>query len=195
MNIEDDILKKCIANNRKAQFTLYKKCYGLMLSICLRYERNKEDAEFMLNQGFMKVLTKLDQYSQDKPFEAWLRRIMINTIIDNYRKTNKENSIIQFKDIASDGTDRDWVDYNLADMQFEAEELRAMISTLPPESLKVFNLYTVEGYAHKEIAEMLGISDGTSKWHLSFARKKLRELIALSIEREATRVKYFEQGQ
>ena len=166
-----------------------------MLSICLRYERNKEDADFMLNQGFMKVLTKLNQYSQDKPFEAWLRRIMINTIIDNYRKNNKENSIIQFRDIASDGGDRTWVGYNLADLNFEAEELLQMISRLPPESKKVFNLYTVEGYAHKEIAEMLGISDGTSKWHLSFARKKLRELIAASIEQEQRRISYFEQGQ
>lgn len=194
MEVKQDILKRCINNERKAQFLLYKSCYSTLLSVCLRYEKNREDADFLLNKGFMKILTKIESFKNDRPFEAWIRRIMINTIIDEYRRTNKENSILQFRDIQGDGLDSRWVDYNAADLEFEAEELLNMVQQLPPESRKVFNLYTIEGYAHKEIAEMLGISDGTSKWHVSFARKKLREMIALSVERQAG-VIYYEQGK
>lgn len=158
-----------------------------MLSVCLRYESNKEDAEFLLNQGFLKIVTKIESFKGNRPFEAWIRRIMINTIIDDYRKHNKDRNIIQFKDILNDGTENEWVEYNAADLNFEAEELLSFIEKLPAESKKVFVLYAIDGYAHKEIAEMLDISDGTSKWHVSFARKKLRELIAQSIEQEANR--------
>lgn len=193
MELDKQIAKACIKNDRKAQFALYKSCYSLLLSVCLRYEKNVEDAEFLLNQGFMKILTKLDTYKYDRPFEAWIRRIMINTIIDHYRKYNKQNSILQFSDITAEGHDARWVEYNAADLDFEAEELLAMVQKLPPESRKVFNLYTMEGYAHKEIAEMLGISDGTSKWHLSFARKKLREMIAIAVEKSSNQ--YYEQGK
>jgi len=135
----------------------------------------------------MKIVTKLDSFKGDRPFEAWIRRIMINTIIDDYRKNSKEKSIIQFKDIQNDGTENSWVEYNAADLKFEAEELLGFIDRLPTESKKVFVLFAVDGYSHKEIAEMLEISDGTSKWHVSFARKKLRELIAQSVEQEALR--------
>tara|TARA_B100000795_G_scaffold55142_1_gene36208 strand:+ start:39006 stop:39581 length:576 start_codon:yes stop_codon:yes gene_type:complete len=187
LEISNEILEGCIANKRKSQFLLYKQCYSILLSICLRYENNKEDAEFLLNQGFMKIVTKLSTFKGDRPFEAWIRRIMINTIIDDYRKNSKEKSIIQFKDIQNDGTENLWVEYNAADLEFEAEELLGFIDKLPTESKKVFVLFAIDGYSHKEIAEMLGISDGTSKWHVSFARKKLRELIAQSVEREAQR--------
>ncbi|MAZ36160.1 MAG: RNA polymerase subunit sigma-70 [Crocinitomicaceae bacterium] len=187
LEISNEILEGCIANKRKSQFLLYKQCYSILLSICLRYEKNKEDAEFLLNQGFMKIVTKLDSFKGDRPFEAWIRRIMINTIIDDYRKNSKEKSIIQFKDIQNDGTENSWVEYNAADLKFEAEELLGFIDRLPTESKKVFVLFAVDGYSHKEIAEMLEISDGTSKWHVSFARKKLRELIAQSVEQEALR--------
>lgn len=187
MEISNEILEGCIANKRKSQFLLYKQCYSILLSICLRYEKNKEDAEFLLNQGFMKIVTKLSTFKGDRPFEAWIRRIMINTIIDDYRKNSKEKSIIQFKDIQNDGTENIWVEYNAADLEFEAEELLGFIDKLPTESKKVFVLFAIDGYSHKEISEMLGISGGTSKWHVSFARKKLRELIAKSIELEALR--------
>jgi RNA polymerase sigma-70 factor (ECF subfamily) len=187
------IVQGCLKNDRKAQFAMYKSCYSILLSVCLRYERNVEDAEFLLNQGFMKILTKLSSFKNDRPFEAWIRRIMINTIIDHHRKYNKQNSILQFSDIQAEGHDTRWVEYNAAYLDFEAEELLAMVQKLPPESRKVFNLYTMEGYAHKEIAEMLGISDGTSKWHLSFARKKLREMIADAVDRSSNQ--YYEQGK
>ena len=187
MEISNEILEGCIANKRKSQFLLYQQCYSILLSICLRYEKNKEDAEFLLNQGFMKIVTKLSTFKGDRPFEAWIRRIMINTIIDDYRKNSKEKSIIQFKDIQNDGTENIWVEYNAADLEFEAEEFLGFIDKLPNESKNVFVIFAIDGYSHKEIAEMLGISDGTSKWHVSFARKKLRELIAKSIELEALR--------
>ena len=194
MEVKKEILEKCMKDDRKAQLALYKSCYGILLSVCLRYEKNKEDAEFLLNKGFFKVLTKLHFFKDDRPFEAWIRRIMINVIIDEYRKTSKRRNVVQFSDIQSVGSnDSRWVEYNAADLDFEAEELLNMVQQLPPESRNVFNLYTVEGYAHKEIGNMLGISDGTSKWHLSFARKKLREMIANALERSSN--SYYEQGK
>ncbi|MCB0483263.1 MAG: RNA polymerase sigma factor [Flavobacteriales bacterium] len=180
MEVEPTLLKQCIANDCRAQLELYKRCYPTLLSVCLRYESNKEDAEFLLNNGFMKILTHLSSYTSEKPFEAWIRRIMLNAIIDNFRKYSKHKNVLDFKDIATDGTENHWVNYNSADLQYEAEELLAMVRSLPTESRRVFNLYAIDGYSHKEIGEKLGISDGTSKWHLSFARKKLREMLAKS---------------
>ena len=125
----------------------------------------------------MKIVTKLDSFKGDRPFEAWIRRIMINTIIDDYRKNSKEKSIIQFKDIQNYGTENSWVEYNAADLKFEAEELLGFIDRLPTESKKVFVLFAVDGYSHKEIAEQLGISEGGSKSQLSRARNYLQDKI------------------
>lgn len=182
MEVEPVLLKACISNNCRAQLELYKRCYPTLLSVCLRYESNKEDAEFLLNNGFMKILTHLDSFAFDKPFEAWIRRIMINAIIDNFRKYGKHKNVLDFKDIASDGTENHWVDHNAADLNYEAEELLNMINHLPTETKRVFNLYAIDGYSHKEIGHLLNISDGTSKWHLSFARKKLREMLGKARE-------------
>jgi RNA polymerase sigma-70 factor (ECF subfamily) len=182
MEVEPSLLKRCIDNNCRAQLELYKLCYPTLLSVCLRYESNKEDAEFLLNNGFMKILTNLKSFAHDKPFEAWIRRIMINAIIDNFRKYGKHKNVLDFKDITGDGTENKWIDHNAADMAYQAEELLNMVKSLPTESRRVFNLYAIDGYSHKEIGLMLGISDGTSKWHLSFARKKLREMLVKARE-------------
>ena len=175
MNIEKDLLDACKKDDRKAQFELYRLCYSILLSVCLRYERNKEDAEFLLNKAFYKILKNLEKYSDNIPFEAWIRRITINTVIDEYRKNKKEK--IDYVEEPMQVAPITQMDYNAADQKFDAEELQMMINQLPPISKKVFNLYVIDGYNHKEIAEQLDMSEGTSKWHLSSARKKLKELI------------------
>ena len=91
MEIDQKLISSCINNERKAQFELYKKCYGLLMGVCLRYQKNREDAEEVLNQGFLKILLNLDKYNTKIPFEAWIRRVMINTVIDEYRKDKKSN--------------------------------------------------------------------------------------------------------
>ena len=175
MNIDHQLLEACKRGERKAQFELYQLCYGILMSVCFRYERNKEDAEFLLNKAFLKILTNLESYADNVPFEAWIRRITINTAIDEYRKSQR--SKIDYVEEPMLLASLSEMDYNEADKNFDAEELLALIRKLPPASQKVFNLYIIDGYNHKEIAEKLGMSEGTSKWHLSSARKKLQEMM------------------
>lgn len=175
MTIDTELLKACLQEDRKAQFELYKRCYGILMSVCIRYERNKEDAEFMLNKVFYKILTNLDRYDQKAPFDAWIRRIAINTQIDEYRKNSR--SKLDYNDQPMDVAPLHVMDYNEAEKRFDEEELLMMIRQLPPMSQKVFNLYVIDGYHHKEIGERLNISEGTSKWHLSSARKKLKVML------------------
>ncbi|MBL4623955.1 MAG: RNA polymerase sigma factor [Flavobacteriales bacterium] len=177
MNIDKKLIRSCTKNDRKAQFKLYKECYRLLMSVCYRYKKDKSEAEGLMNQGFLKILTNLDKYSENVPFEAWSRKIMINTIIDEYRKNKKNKETIEYADFQESTYDHHSVDYNEADKQFNAEELKLMLLKLPDMSRKVFNLYAVDGYSHKEIAEMFSISVGTSKWHVSFARAELKKLI------------------
>jgi len=176
MLVEKSLLEGCQNNERRAQFELYHKCYGILMGICLRYQRNSSDAEELLNMGFLKIVTKLDKYNDGIPFEAWIRRIMINTIIDEFRKNKKAKAAIEYTDFNGVHENKS-VSYNEADMNFEAEELELMIQSLPPVSQKVFNMHVLDGYSHKEIAEKMEISVGTSKWHVSNARKILRGLL------------------
>lgn len=175
MKIDPALLEACKQEERKAQFELYQLCYSLILSVCLRYERNKEDAEFLLNKIFYKILTNLDRYQTQVPFDAWVRRIAINTAIDEYRK--QQRSKLDYVEEPMKGAPLSEMDYNEAEKRFDAEELLQMVQALPPVSQKVFNLYIIDGYNHKEIGDQLGMSEGTSKWHLSSARKKIQEMM------------------
>lgn len=177
MNIDKKLIRSCAKNDRKSQFLLYKECYRLLMSVCYRYKKDKSEAEALMNMGFMKILTKLDKYNEEGPFDAWSRKIMINTIIDEYRKNKKGKEKIEYTDFQESTHDQHNVDYNEADKQFNAEELNLMLLKLPDMSRKVFNLYAVDGYSHKEIAELFNISVGTSKWHVSTARSELKKLI------------------
>ncbi len=151
------------------------------MGVCVRYHNSEEEAASILNIGFLKILNNLGKYRPEAPFEAWIRRIMINTIIDEFRKNRKVKELIEHTDFKEYDNHTDLVNYNLADQLFDAEALEDFIKKLPPVSQKVFNLYAIDGYKHKEIAEMLDVSEGTSKWHLSFARKKIQEMMKQAI--------------
>lgn len=169
------LIQDCIKGDRKAQFKLYKAYYSVLMGVCMRYKRDENEAKAVLNIGFLKILKSLPKYKQEGSFEGWIKRIMINTIIDEFRKNRKVKELISYTDFSTHDTSTQWIDFNKADQRFDAEELEAIIRQLPPVSQKVFNLFAIDGYSHKEIAKMLGISTGTSKWHLSSARKKLQE--------------------
>lgn len=174
MEIDSELIEQCIERKQRAQHTLYKKCYGIVMGTCFRYADQKVDAESLLNLAFCKILMNLEKYSSEVPFEAWIRRITINTIIDEFRKQKRYKETHTYPDeIFSDGH----IDMNTADAHFQAEELKKLILRLPPVSQKVFNLYVIDGYKHAEISEMLKISEGTSKWHVSHARKMLKKMI------------------
>jgi RNA polymerase sigma factor (sigma-70 family) len=177
MKIEKLLIEACCKQERKAQFLLYKECYGVLMSICFRYKFNKEDAEEILNIGFLKILNNIDKYKFTTPFEAWIRRIMINTVIDEYRKTKKDKEHIEYADFQESNYENKHSELNTADLDFEAADLLNMLEQLPNMTKKVFNLYAIDGFAHKEIAEMLNMSIGTSKWHVSTARAELKKMI------------------
>lgn len=179
-----DVLAGCLRNQRQSQELLYKQFYGYAMSICLRYTRTREEALDVLNDSFLKVFTKLDQYNPELPFKAWLRRILINTALDQYRQSVQHyyhDDISQVADQVSTATAD-------AQSQLAYEELLAMISQLSPAYRTVFNLYVIDGYSHDEIAEQLGISVGTSKSNLARARENLRMMLQKKTNNEYTKV-------
>ncbi len=165
------MLRGCLINNREAQRKLYKHFFGYAMSICLRYSKNVEEAKEVMNDGFMKVFTKLKHYSPDKPFKGWVRRIMINAALDNYRHNLKH---YHAADLDSALPVADTVDVVSA---LNYEYLLSLVQQLSPTYKTVFNLFVIDGYTHEEIAEVLGISVGTSKSNLSKARANLREVL------------------
>ncbi|MEL6864162.1 MAG: sigma-70 family RNA polymerase sigma factor [Bacteroidota bacterium] len=177
MNLKQQLIADCRKGDRKAQFQLYRNCFNRLMGICMRYKKDEEEAAASLNMGFLKILNNLDKYRPEVPFEAWISRIMINNLIDEFRKDRKVRELIEYKDFSQEDPSTDSLDFNLADQRFDAEQLEAMIRRLPPVSQKVFNLFAIDGYSHAEIANMLKMSVGTSKWHLSSARKKIQDMI------------------
>lgn len=145
------------------------------MPVCYRYHNNEEDARSSLNLGFMKILKGLETVDEDLNFNAWSKRIIVNTLIDEYRKKKNYNSRVSTKETERELDFESVHESNEAESNFGYESLLKLITELPEVSQKVFNLYVIEGFNHKEIGELLGISEGTSKWHLSTARKVLRE--------------------
>lgn len=149
---------------------LYKQYTAKMLFVCFRYAKSREEAEDILQEGFITVFNKLSQFKGEGSFEGWIRRIMVNKAIEQYRKTSKIFPLVDIEDIHDELVDVNDVQSNIA-----ANELLEMIQSLPPMYKMVFNLYIFEDMNHKEIAEHLGIVEGTSKSNLFHARMLLRK--------------------
>jgi RNA polymerase sigma-70 factor (ECF subfamily) len=175
MNIQPQLIALCIKRDRKAEYELYKNTYSYLMSICLRYTRDRDMASEVLNVGFLKILNNLEKYNLAIPFKVWVRKIMVNTLIDEYRKHKREKESVTYVEEYYDSTD--FSEANEALAKIDVQQIYALINELPEATRQVFNLFVIDGYSHREISEMLGISEGTSKWHLSSARQKLREQI------------------
>jgi RNA polymerase sigma factor (sigma-70 family) len=145
------------------------------MPVCYRYHCNEQDARSALNEGFMKILKGLDAIDGEVNFYAWSKRVMVNSLIDEYRRSKKHNQHLAYKESERELEFFSCWAQNDAENLMGYEHLLSLLRELPTVSAQVFNLYVLDGYSHKEIGEMLGISDGTSKWHLSTARKLLRE--------------------
>jgi len=169
--IIDDLVKRCKAGERKAQELLYKQFASKMLGVCFRYATDRMEAEDMLQNGFIKVFQKMADYRGEGAFEGWMRRIMVHGAIEYYRKHHKMMQLVELD--ASNETSVD----PLAAAKLDAKDLMVLIQRLAPGYRIVFNLYAIEGYSHKEIAAITGISEGASKSQLSRARTVLREQI------------------
>lgn len=177
MNIEEKLLKECAKNNRKAQKELYEICFILFMPMCKRYHINESDARSSFNLAFLKIvdnLSKLDKGAQY--FIPWAKRITTNTLIDEYRKHKRYQDKIQKKEKDREIEIHGSPNENIASKSFDEKSVLLLLDELKPTTKQVFVLYVIEGYSHKEIGEMLDMSNGTSKWHLSVARKELKEL-------------------
>lgn len=166
------LLEDCKSHDRSAQETLYKRYYGKMMGLCMRYVKNKDDAMEILNHGFLKVFRSLDQYNFNGPFEAWIHRIVYNSIIDSLRSKTRMPVTEEINDHQIEYA----IDAGVINNLF-AGDLMKMLDLLPEATRIVFNMFAIEGYKHEEIAGMLNISAGTSKWHVSNARATLKNII------------------
>ncbi len=170
MTTETDLIKGCIEGDRRMQKELYDRFSPKMYAVCLRYMGNADDAQDILQEGFIKIYKNLERFRGDGSFEGWVRRIFVNTAIEQIRKkkmdvslTEKEETI-EYKSITA-------VD------NINEKDLLKIVSGLSPGYRSVFNMYVVEGFSHKEIGELLGISEGTSKSQLARARMILQDRI------------------
>lgn len=168
---ERDLIKACIRRERWAQKMLYEEYYSQMMGVCLRYSNHQEDALDILHEGFIKVFKNVGKYQPGTSLSAWIRRIMVNTAIDYYRKTirRRTEDIEEAYDLSNDEAD--------AISQCSEQEILAAIQELSPAYRAVFNLYVIEGYSHREIAQALDITESTSRSNLVKARMKLRDML------------------
>ena len=178
--VDIEMINGCINNDRRAQEKLYKHFYGSMTTLCLRYTRNEEDAIEVLHNGFLKVFKNIGTYNNSKgSLYTWIRTIIVHTAIDFIRQREKFFTKTSFEAGPEPSIETD------ALHRLSAQELLKLVQRLPSATQAVFNLYVIDGYTHREIGKMLGISEGTSKWHLSQARKLLQQLLhnqQLSVE-------------
>jgi RNA polymerase sigma-70 factor (ECF subfamily) len=168
------ILKGCIAGDRNAQAKLYKLYARKMLGICMWYARNKSEAEEILQDGFMRVFTYIHKFTGEGSFEGWIRKIMVNAALFKYRSKSYLRPVIEYNAQSHD------IEEDAPVIAFlDAKELVKLVQTLSPVYRMVFNLYALEGMKHREIAELLDISEGTSKSNLSDARRILQKALVV----------------
>jgi RNA polymerase sigma factor (sigma-70 family) len=176
MGLEDKIIEGCIAGSRKSQKVLFDYFKSSMMSVCLRYCKSRDEAEDVLMMAFMTIFSEIHTFRREGPIDPWIRRIVVNTAINNYKKNLKHyyHSDIEVVDESDveEGESFQIPDYH------SAEEVLQVIHDLPEGYKMVLNLYIVEGYKHKEIAEILDINIGTSKSQLSKAKKIIQEKLA-----------------
>ena len=170
-----NIIKGCIAGNRRDQELPYRRHAPRLYAVCLQYSDNDEEARDILQDGFIKIFENLINFKNEGSFEGWMRRIIVNTALEKYRSRHNLYRVDDIDLIPEPDADPDNEDYS----GLEAIDLLNIIRELPPKYRMVFNLYAIEGYAHKEISRMMKISEGTSKSNLSRARLILQKKVSL----------------
>lgn len=173
MIIDESIIKGCIAGKRSAQNALYRKFSGMMLSVCMRYAQNRDEAEDILQEAFIKIFQNIATFRGEGSFEGWMKRIMINHALNHYRK-NKKMPFLQDIEEINEQEILNKEDFSKHHEPVSADILLSLIQMLPHGYRMVFNLYVFEEYSHKEIGKELSISENTSKTQLLKARRMLR---------------------
>ena len=168
---EQDIINGCLHANALCQKALYDRFSAKMYAVCLRYARQREDASDILQEGFIKVFTKLDQYNNDGSFEGWVRKIMVNTALRQYQRQRFENERHGYETLPETEVQPDALS-NLSE-----KEMLEMVHSLPEGYRMVFNLVAIEGYSHQEAGNMLEIQESTSRSQLTKARRLLAKAV------------------
>jgi len=168
---DKELVEGCVRNDRRCQEVLYRKYYTRMMQMCMRYTSDQDIAMEIVNTGFLRVFKKLDTFAFKGSLEGWIRKLVYHSLSEYYKKNAKymQKMVFEEKDASVSET---------ALENIFAEDIMKMVEMLPPATQRVFRLYAIEGFTHPEISEKINISVGTSKWHLSAARKKLQELIS-----------------
>jgi RNA polymerase sigma factor (sigma-70 family) len=172
MKNNDELIEACLKGDSRAQKMLFEKHGPKLFAVCMRYSNSEEEAKDVLQDGFIKIFEKLNIYKGEGSFEGWMRRVVVNTALDAIRKNKKLKSQVDIDDVAYGLTTNESVLDTMA-----AEDLMLVLQTLPTGYRTVFNLYVIEGYSHKEIAEELNITVSTSKSQFSRAKGILREIL------------------
>lgn len=168
--LKDEILiQECLKNNRIAQKELYDKYSSKLMGVCIRYTNSKEDAEDVLIEGFTTIFQKLSMFKGDGSFEGWMKRIMINTSISHFRANSKYRFHQDIEEVHNEIEKQETIIEKM-----ESQRIMKLVNSMPEGYRMIFNLYAVEGFTHREIAEQLGLSEGTSKSQFSKARKWLQ---------------------
>lgn len=174
----EELIKNCKNGNRKAQEQLYRDYSRVLYSVCLKYSRNKTEAEDNLHDSFMVIYDKIDQYNFKGSFEGWIKRVTVNTVLQKYRKEPNLSIVPEHLEAEEE--------VEVEDLEVSLPQLLGYIQELPNKYRLTFNMYVLEGYTHQEIGELLGTSTGTSKSNLARARLILKERIETVIKQNAT---------
>jgi RNA polymerase sigma-70 factor (ECF subfamily) len=161
-----NIINGCLNGNRRDQELLYRRHAPKLYAVCLQYSGNDEEARDILQEGFIKIFENLTHYKYEGSFEGWMRRIIVNTALERFRSRHNLYRVDDIDQIPEPDAEPDNEDYS----GLEAVDLMEIIRELPPKYRMVFNLFAIEGYSHKEISQMVNISEGTSKSNLARAR-------------------------
>lgn len=165
---DEELVQACSRNDRHAQEIFYRRFFPEMMRMCMRHTRDENKATEIVNTGFLRVFKKMHTFSFKGSLEGWVRRLIYHSMADYFRENARYSHFLIFEE-------RDEAVPEQSHHQFYEEEILRAVSKLPPMSREVFRLYAIEGYSHAEISSQLGMSEGTSKWHLSTARQRLRE--------------------
>jgi RNA polymerase sigma-70 factor (ECF subfamily) len=172
-----DIILGCCKGREADRKALYERFYGYAMSVCMAYANDREDAGEMLNDGFMKVFRNIKDLKNQEVIVPWLRRIMVNTAIDYYRKNAKRGKQIQVEAVAFQ-LEEPYLNDESIFAQFSAEDILRTLHQMPAPYRMVFSLYVLEGFSHREIAQQLNIAESTSRSHLTEANRLLRQWLS-----------------
>lgn len=167
---EEALVAACVQNDRRAQEQFYRRFFPAMLAMCMRYTQDKSEAVAILNGGFLRVFQKLHTFRFQGSLEGWVRRLVFNSLSEHFKKEQKHLHFLVYEE----------QDRPISETALDAlylQDILDLAERLPAATKRVFFLYAIEGYTHTEIAATLDISEGTSKWHLAEARKRLQKLI------------------